>query len=132
MALQTMIEVVSGGTAGALGIISTQPIDTARVRIQMSSANISPSVVTIMRSCVAQEGVGSLWKGVGAPVSTQFAAQAVNFAAYKGTLNWSAACCWPLFAGCSLLAADCYWLLAAGCYLLVAICLLLLAAGSLL
>ena len=59
-------EIISGGVAGAVGIVATQPMDTIRIRLQTSSAAQGKAYTGIIQcglETLSTEGVRGLYKG---------------------------------------------------------------------
>lgn len=77
---------VAGGLGGATGIVCTQPLDTVRVRLQMTPRTISIS--QSFRQTLKREGVRGLFKGVGSPLVTVAGMNAVLFYSYSHSLGF--------------------------------------------
>mmetsp|Transcript_14729 Transcript_14729/g.31029 ORF Transcript_14729/g.31029 Transcript_14729/m.31029 type:complete len:368 (+) Transcript_14729:192-1295(+) len=79
-------DLVAGGIAGSASVIVGHPFDTIKVRLQtMSSASSSRNGVLSASS----GGFKSLFKGMGAPLSTAAAVNAIIFASYgSSTRLW--------------------------------------------
>eukprot|EP00927_Polykrikos_kofoidii_P008528 TRINITY_DN13547_c0_g1_i1.p1 TRINITY_DN13547_c0_g1~~TRINITY_DN13547_c0_g1_i1.p1 ORF type:complete len:303 (+),score=29.53 TRINITY_DN13547_c0_g1_i1:22-909(+) len=80
----------AGGIAGAAGILSTQPLDTIRVRMQSSSIHLGRSeayagIFACARHTFRNEGLRGLYKGVASPTLTVTVMNAVCFATYEGS-----------------------------------------------
>ncbi|GLT76181.1 hypothetical protein SLA2020_478560 [Shorea laevis] len=72
-------EFVAGGFGGMAGIISGYPLDTLRIRQQSSK---SGSALSILRSVVATEGPGALYRGMAAPLAAVAFQNAMVFQIY--------------------------------------------------
>lgn len=72
-------EFVAGGFGGMAGIMSGYPLDTLRIRQQSSS---SGSASSILRSVVANEGAGALYRGMAAPLASVTFQNAMVFQIY--------------------------------------------------
>ena len=53
----------SGTAAGALSALALQPLDVLKTRVQLSSATVAPSAVTLGRELLASEGLSGLYRG---------------------------------------------------------------------
>eukprot|EP00931_Biecheleriopsis_adriatica_P038195 TRINITY_DN21906_c0_g1_i1.p1 TRINITY_DN21906_c0_g1~~TRINITY_DN21906_c0_g1_i1.p1 ORF type:complete len:285 (+),score=23.83 TRINITY_DN21906_c0_g1_i1:38-892(+) len=81
-------ELVAGGIAGAAGILSTQPLDTIRIRLQSSAHGLGRAtgyagLVDCALSTMKTEGLRGLYKGVASPTLTVGAMNAVLFFTYE-------------------------------------------------
>jgi len=73
-------DLIAGGIAGSMSVIVGHPFDTIKVRLQTSSsATLSNSL---------SGGVGSLFRGMAAPLSTAAMVNAIIFAAYGTSSRW--------------------------------------------
>ena len=61
-------EFVAGGFGGMAGVVSGYPLDTLRIHQQQSAG--SGSAGSILRSVVAAEGLGALYRGMAAPLAS--------------------------------------------------------------
>ena len=67
--MSAVVELTSGGVAGAVGILATQPLDTIRIRLQNPGFGYS-GMADALRTTVRNEGMRGLYKGVGSPLAT--------------------------------------------------------------
>lgn len=70
-------EFVAGGLGGMAGVVSGYPLDTLRIRLQqprvpgsVAAGRPPPSAFGLLRSIVSTEGVGALYRGMGAPLAS--------------------------------------------------------------
>lgn len=78
-------ELISGGVAGAAGILATQPLDTIRIRLQSLQRDSSlrySGILSCATSALRSEGIRGLYKGVASPTLTVGIMNAVVFCAY--------------------------------------------------
>ncbi|KAL7463849.1 hypothetical protein ACHAXS_004202 [Conticribra weissflogii] len=79
-------DLVAGGIAGSASVIVGHPFDTIKVRLQTMSASSSSRNSMLSAS---SGGFKSLFKGMGAPLSTAAAVNAIIFASYgSSTRIW--------------------------------------------
>lgn len=79
-------ELISGGVAGAAGILATQPLDTIRIRLQCSveaSGRPRAGILECARACLRNEGARGLYKGVASPTLTVGGMSALLFFSYE-------------------------------------------------
>lgn len=81
-------ELTAGGIAGALGILSTQPMDTIRIRLQSSANSMGMltsygGVFDCAQETLRKEGLRGLYKGVASPTVTVGVMNAVLFFSYE-------------------------------------------------
>jgi hypothetical protein len=62
-----MNQFVCGWIGGAAGVVVSHPLDTIRVRVQLSK-NPNIAMLDVLRSTIAREGVQGLFKGLYTPV----------------------------------------------------------------
>eukprot|EP00579_Thalassiosira_antarctica_P005060 CAMPEP_0201881380 /NCGR_PEP_ID=MMETSP0902-20130614/11701_1 /ASSEMBLY_ACC=CAM_ASM_000551 /TAXON_ID=420261 /ORGANISM="Thalassiosira antarctica, Strain CCMP982" /LENGTH=330 /DNA_ID=CAMNT_0048409575 /DNA_START=48 /DNA_END=1040 /DNA_ORIENTATION=+ len=76
-------DLIAGGVAGSCGIIVGHPLDSLKVRMQMisGSGNAAPSFTTLLNSAK----FGSVWKGIGAPLTMAAVINASIFLTYGGS-----------------------------------------------
>ena len=67
--MSAVVELTSGGVAGAVGILTTQPLDTIRIRLQNPAFGYN-GMADALRTTVRNEGMRGLYKGVGSPLAT--------------------------------------------------------------
>lgn len=73
---------IAGSIAGSIGIVSTQPLDTIRIRCQLNkSINARQHAISIMQ----HEGVRGLFRGVASPTLTVGLMSAVLFQAFESS-----------------------------------------------
>ncbi|CAJ1445873.1 unnamed protein product [Effrenium voratum] len=89
-AMSLAAELLAGGTAGAVGIMATQPMDTIRdlgIRLQSNSHTLGRlpynGIVDCARSTLHAEGVRGLWKGFASPTFTVGGMNAVLFLSFE-------------------------------------------------
>ncbi|KAL3787655.1 hypothetical protein HJC23_011803 [Cyclotella cryptica] len=81
-----MHELIAGGIAGSAGIFVGYPLDTLKVRMQMLPSGSSSSVSALLFN----PQYGSVWKGVGAPVTMAAFLNAQIFLTYgRSTGLWN-------------------------------------------
>jgi solute carrier family 25 carnitine/acylcarnitine transporter 20/29 len=79
-------ELISGAVAGSAGIFVGHPLDTLKVRMQMLPSTSSTSLSALL----FHSQYGSVWKGVGAPVTTAGVLNAQIFFTYgRSTGLWN-------------------------------------------
>jgi solute carrier family 25 (mitochondrial carnitine/acylcarnitine transporter), member 20/29 len=66
---QILVDFSAGILANCLGTFIGHPLDTVKVRMQLSSSNIS--VLTVLKSTMRNEGISGLFKGVISPLIGQ-------------------------------------------------------------
>jgi len=76
--------IISGSTAGALGIVFSQPLDVIRVRLQ-TKKEYYQTISRTARIIASSEGIKGLFKGVASPVAGAGALNALLFAGFDGT-----------------------------------------------
>eukprot|EP00928_Gymnodinium_smaydae_P003145 TRINITY_DN11124_c1_g1_i1.p1 TRINITY_DN11124_c1_g1~~TRINITY_DN11124_c1_g1_i1.p1 ORF type:complete len:309 (-),score=30.13 TRINITY_DN11124_c1_g1_i1:218-1075(-) len=85
------VELVAGGTAGAVGILATQPMDTVRIRLQsakeMQVAKQYAGIMDCFKATCQREGIRGLYKGVASPTVTVGAMNALLFFSYESASN---------------------------------------------
>lgn len=77
---------IAGGVAGAMSILTTQPLDTARIRMQQSKGDCS--VAQMLIKMIKNEGVASPMKGLALPLSFTALQSAVIFQTYGCAFRW--------------------------------------------
>lgn len=82
------MELAAGGIAGAAGILSTQPMDTIRIRLQSSTGSLGISrgysgVIDCFMLTWRREGIRGLYKGVASPTVTVGFMNAALFFSYE-------------------------------------------------
>lgn len=73
-------DLLAGGVAGSMSVIVGHPFDTIKVRLQTSSSATMASTLL--------GGVGSLFRGMAAPLSTAAIVNAIIFGAYGTSSRW--------------------------------------------
>eukprot|EP00930_Biecheleria_cincta_P034204 TRINITY_DN23653_c0_g1_i1.p1 TRINITY_DN23653_c0_g1~~TRINITY_DN23653_c0_g1_i1.p1 ORF type:complete len:174 (+),score=23.64 TRINITY_DN23653_c0_g1_i1:65-523(+) len=86
--MSVAVELTAGGIAGALGILSTQPMDTIRIRLQSSANSMGMlssygGVLDCAQETLRKEGLRGLYKGVASPTMTVGIMNAVLFFSYE-------------------------------------------------
>mmetsp|Transcript_104871 Transcript_104871/g.295409 ORF Transcript_104871/g.295409 Transcript_104871/m.295409 type:complete len:284 (+) Transcript_104871:119-970(+) len=86
--MSLIAEMLAGGVAGAAGVLSTQPLDTIRIRLQSSVSNLGMAtgyngIVHCAVATFRNEGLRGLYKGVVSPTATVGAMNAVLFLSYE-------------------------------------------------
>lgn len=77
-------ELVAGGVAGAAGIVSTQPLDTVRIRMQtLPNQGSGSPLLGCLRSTFRGEGLRGFYKGVASPTFTVGLMNSVLFLSYE-------------------------------------------------
>lgn len=71
-------ELISGGTAGALGIALGNPLDVIKLRMQISPDKYSTSFQTF-KNIIQYEGLSAFYKGLLPPLFAQFAMNSILF-----------------------------------------------------
>ncbi|ODO04683.1 hypothetical protein I350_05292 [Cryptococcus amylolentus CBS 6273] len=84
---------VAGGTAGLAEALVCHPLDTVKVRIQLSKAQVaarsrSNGFFATGRHIISQEGPLSLYRGLGAVVSGIVPKMAIRFASFEVFKSW--------------------------------------------
>ena len=77
---------VAGGVAGAMSILTTQPLDTARIRMQQSSGNCG--LIHTLAKMVKSEGLASPMKGLALPLTFTALQSALIFQTYGCIFRW--------------------------------------------
>ncbi len=91
--MQSFKLMMAGGLSGVLGWVSTYPIDVIKTKIQAqrilhdSKEPVYTGMIDCTRRIVKSEGLGALWRGLGATVIRAFPTNAVIFLAYSNTLD---------------------------------------------
>ncbi|DBA73969.1 hypothetical protein WJX77_007513 [Trebouxia sp. C0004] len=80
---------LAGAAGGVAGIIAGQPLDVVRVRLQQKSS-CTKSLASMWQLIVRQEGMRSLFKGAGYPITTIAMQNAVVFYSYGVGCRWLA------------------------------------------
>lgn len=85
-------ELTSGGVAGAVGIVVTQPLDTIRIRLQNPVLGLSmgkpfTGIYNCATLTMRNEGIRGLFKGVASPTLTSGAMNAILFFSYDCATN---------------------------------------------
>ena len=78
-------ELLSGGVAGMVGILATQPMDTVRIRLQganSAGAQKYTGIMDCLGGTLRNEGLRGLYKGVASPALTVGVMNAVLFFSY--------------------------------------------------
>jgi solute carrier family 25 citrate transporter 1 len=91
----TLIHLIAGGIAGMCEALSCHPLDTIKVRMQLTAAS-KASPLRTAASIVKNEGPFALYKGLGAVISAivpKMSIRFVSFEAYKGWLRKSPVFC---------------------------------------
>lgn len=74
---------LSGGVAGSIAEILTIPLDTAKVRLQVQGAGGQyRGMLHCVRTMAAEEGVGSLFKGLTAGLQRQMVFASLRIGLY--------------------------------------------------
>eukprot|EP00588_Corethron_pennatum_P006906 CAMPEP_0194286624 /NCGR_PEP_ID=MMETSP0169-20130528/32896_1 /TAXON_ID=218684 /ORGANISM="Corethron pennatum, Strain L29A3" /LENGTH=320 /DNA_ID=CAMNT_0039033107 /DNA_START=298 /DNA_END=1257 /DNA_ORIENTATION=+ len=95
-------DILAGGMAGMSSVVVGHPLDTIKVRLQTSTSTLSGTV----RAAASGGAVRSLFSGMGAPLASATAVNAVVFATY----GWSSRALEPV-------VPDIFWRnVLAGCY----------------
>lgn len=86
--MSVAVELTAGGIAGSLGILSTQPMDTIRIRLQSSANSMGilgsyGGVFDCAQATLRKEGIRGLYKGVASPTITVGIMNAVLFFSYE-------------------------------------------------
>ena len=85
----TTLELSAGGLAGAMGILTTQPLDTIRIRLQdPKQIGHYRGILGCAQATLKGEGMRGLFKGVGSPMLTVGIMNALLFFTYEGTLTF--------------------------------------------
>ncbi|KAF8488902.1 mitochondrial carrier [Gautieria morchelliformis] len=71
----------AGAIAGVSEILTFYPLDVVKTRMQLETGKSSLGLVGSLRSIVAQEGVGRLYRGLAPPLLLEAPKRAVKFAA---------------------------------------------------
>ncbi|KAF8591768.1 mitochondrial carrier [Ramaria rubella] len=71
----------AGAIAGVSEILTFYPLDVVKTRMQLETGKSSLGLVGSLRSIVAQEGVGRLYRGLAPPLMLEAPKRAVKFAA---------------------------------------------------
>ena len=71
-------ELISGGTAGALGIAIGNPLDVIKLRMQIAPEKYSSSIQTF-KNIIKYEGINAFYKGLLPPLFAQFAMNSILF-----------------------------------------------------
>ena len=74
-------EFAAGNVGGVAGILAVYPLDTAKIRLQTSPTAYA-STWDVLRSMVAVDGVGALYRGLASPVCGFGLTFAVSFSSY--------------------------------------------------
>lgn len=110
-----LVTFAAGGIAGTVGAVITCPLEVVKTRLQSSQFQVVPSIsmaigppspmlarpfkatanhifgtLNVLRTVAKEEGVGALWKGVGATVVGVLPARAIYFSAYHRGKHWVA------------------------------------------
>lgn len=85
--------IIAGGTAGAMEALVCQPLDTIKVRMQLSRSGRAPgtkprSFVATGASIVRRETPLALYKGLGAVLSGIVPKMAIRFASFETYKGW--------------------------------------------
>ncbi|KAH7098271.1 putative succinate-fumarate transporter [Auriculariales sp. MPI-PUGE-AT-0066] len=85
--------IIAGGTAGAMEALVCQPLDTIKVRMQLSRSGLLPgtkprSFVATGASIVQRETPLALYKGLGAVLSGIVPKMAIRFASFETYKEW--------------------------------------------
>ena len=80
-------DLIAGGVSGSAGIIVGHPLDSIKVRMQMMSHHSSTVAVggRTRSSVISLSELGSLWKGIGAPLAMAAVVNASVFFTYGGS-----------------------------------------------
>lgn len=97
---------VSGGISGTVGAVITCPLEVIKTRLQSKQFHVNPNearilignggnlklllspirhvtgTVQVLRQVAVNEGIGALWKGIGATIVGVMPARAIYFSAY--------------------------------------------------
>mmetsp|Transcript_13062 Transcript_13062/g.28315 ORF Transcript_13062/g.28315 Transcript_13062/m.28315 type:complete len:362 (+) Transcript_13062:52-1137(+) len=87
-------DLIAGGVAGSASVVVGHPFDTIKVRMQVAPPASSAAAGSAGMSAAATSfgGVSSLFRGIGAPLSTAAVVNAIIFASYGATSRlWDAA-----------------------------------------
>lgn len=71
-------ELISGGTAGALGIVLGNPLDVIKLRMQTAPEKYATSIQTF-KNIIKYEGLNGFYKGMVPPLLAQFAMNSILF-----------------------------------------------------
>jgi len=74
-------ELIAGAAAGAAGIVSTQPLDTLRIRLQVTHG--ARGAVSCLQDMFKSEGIQGLYRGIYSPLLTVGAMNAVLFLSHS-------------------------------------------------
>eukprot|EP00877_Chromochloris_zofingiensis_P010962 jgi/Chrzof1/6119/Cz17g10140.t1 len=92
MALQHMQHMAAGAAAGIMEHVAMYPVDTIKTRMQALShpgQRLHRSSVTdAIQAVVRREGIGGLYRGVGAVALGAGPAHALYFAVYEHAKDW--------------------------------------------
>lgn len=77
-----LLKIVAGALAGSAATACTSPIELIKVRLQAPNANKQSTFLHEFRTIVREEGVHSLWKGLGPSMGRAAALTASQCAAY--------------------------------------------------
>jgi solute carrier family 25 (mitochondrial carnitine/acylcarnitine transporter), member 20/29 len=79
------IDFISGSIAGAISIVVGQPFDTIKVRLQTNPSYKGP--IDCFKTIMKNEGFGTLFSGMGPPLLTSVATNAIIFSSYGYTVR---------------------------------------------
>jgi len=77
---------IAGTLGGGLGVITGHPIDTIKVRVQVSQGKLS--AMRCFRATLQREGMRGLYRGITPPLLFDCAQNAVLFASYGIVSRW--------------------------------------------
>jgi hypothetical protein len=60
-------EFLAGNAGGLLGICAVYPLDTAKIRLQVSSSDKYSGTLSVIRGMIAQDGIKALYRGLSSP-----------------------------------------------------------------
>ncbi|KAI0077184.1 mitochondrial carrier [Panus rudis PR-1116 ss-1] len=88
-------QLIAGGTAGAMEALCCQPLDTIKVRMQLSKSGTAPGTkprgfIATGAMIVRRETPLALYKGLGAVLSGIVPKMAVRFASFEAYKGWLA------------------------------------------
>ncbi|XP_043188463.1 peroxisomal membrane protein PMP34-like isoform X1 [Amphibalanus amphitrite] len=80
----TLVHAIAGATGSSVAMSLTYPLDTVRTRLQLEEGRRADSTLAVLAQLVSQEGVPTLYRGMGPVLESLFCSNFVYFYTFHG------------------------------------------------